>query len=103
MLDFGGQLVSTVITTKMYITMHLDAMSSSLFASYCVIDTTDHKNFGTYFESFVHISLTSTSRRAAVSHDKLAKNWGIHLDHAFATIQHTTKRGVCIIANSALL
>ncbi len=48
------------------------------------------------------VSLTSTGRRAVVSHDKLAKCWGIHLDRAKATMQCTTQRGVCTIANPAL-
>ncbi len=72
------------------------------FACYCVIDTTDGKNFGTFLEFFECISLKNTSSRAAVSHDKLAKYWGIHLDHANATIKCTTQRGVCTIENPAL-
>ncbi len=53
--------------------MHMNAVSSSLFASYCAVDATDDDNFGTYLESFVQISLSITSRKACVSHDKLAK------------------------------
>ncbi len=73
MLDFRGQLVSTVTMTMGQITMQVNAVCSSPFASYCVVDATDDNNFGIYLESFVQISLTSTSRRAAVNYDKLAK------------------------------
>ncbi len=44
-------------------------MGTLPFATYCVISVTDYLNFGTYLESFVQMSLTSTSRRAAISHD----------------------------------
>ncbi len=71
MLDFKGQLVSTVTMKRGQITMQVNAVCSSLFASYCVIDVTDDNNFGIYLESFVQISLTSTNRRAAVSYDGL--------------------------------
>ncbi len=91
MLDFRGQIVSTVTTTRGQIIMLVNAVCSSPFASYCVIDATDNNNFGIYLESFVQISLTSTSRRAAVSYDKLAKHWGIHPDRAKATVQRTTQ------------
>ncbi len=64
MLDFREQIVSTVTTTRGQITMQVNAVCSSPFASYCVVDATDDDNFGTYLESFVQISLTSTSRRA---------------------------------------
>ncbi len=102
MLNFGGKIVSTVTTTIGQITMQVNAVCSSPFASYCVIDTTDGNNFGIYLESYVCISLTSTSRRTTVSHNKLAKGWGIHLDWAKAMVQHTTQHGVRTIANPAL-
>ncbi len=73
MLNFGGQIISTVTMTSGQITMQLNAVCSSPFASYCVVDATDDNNFGIYIESYVHISLTTTSRRAAVNYDKLAK------------------------------
>ncbi len=82
--------------------MQVNVVCSSPFASYCVIDATDDNNFGIYLESFVQVSLTSTSRRAAVSYDELAKHWGIHLDRAKATVQRTTQRGVHTIASPAL-
>ena len=82
--------------------MHVNAVSSSPFASYCVVDATDDDNFGIYLESYVQISLTSTSRRPAVSHDELAKRWGIDPDRAKATVQRTTQRGVRTIANPAI-
>ncbi len=82
--------------------MWVNAVCSSPFASYCVVDTTDDNNFRIYLESFVLISLTSTSRRAAVSHNELVKHWGIHPDHVKATVQRTTQRGVHILANPAL-
>ncbi len=82
--------------------MQVNAVCSSLNASYCVIDATDDINFSIYLESFVQISLTNTSRKAAVSHDELAKRWGIYLDRAKATVQCTTQRGVHTIANPGL-
>ncbi len=91
MLDFRGRIVSTVTTTRGQIIMQVNAVCSSPFASYCVVDATDDDNFGIYLESFVQISLTSTSRKAAVDHHKLAKRWGIHPDHAKATIQAQCK------------
>ncbi len=102
MLDFRGHIVSIVTTIRGQITMQVDALCSSLLASYCVIDVTDANNFGILLESYVQISLTSTSRRAAISHDDLAKHWGIHLDCAKATIQCTTQRDVHTFANLAL-
>ncbi len=101
-LDFRGQIVSTVSMTRGQITMQVNAVSSSPFASYCVVDATDDDNFGISLEFFVQISLTSTSMRAAVNHDKLAKHWGISLYCAKATVQHTTQHGVCMIANPVL-
>ncbi len=82
--------------------MQVIAVSISPFASYCVIDTNDDNNFGTYLESFAQISLTSTSRRAAVSHDELEKDWDIYPDCTKATVQCTIQRGVNSIANPAL-
>ncbi len=82
--------------------MQVNAVCSSPFSSYCVVDATNDNNFGTYLELFVQISLTSTSRRSAVGHNELAKCWCIHLDHANATIQCTTQRGVHTIVNPAL-
>ncbi len=102
MLDFRGRIVSTVTMTRGQITMQVNAVCSSPFASYCVNDATDDNNFGIYLDSFVQIFLTSTSRKAAVSYDKLAKRWGIHPDHAKATLQCTTRRGIRTIANPAL-
>ncbi len=78
MLDFRGQIVSTVTTTRGQITMQVNAVCSSPFASYCVVDATDDDNFGVSLECFVLISQTSTSSKAAVDHHKLAKHWGIH-------------------------
>ncbi len=102
MLDFRGLIVSNVITTRGQITMQLNAVCSSPFASYSVVDATDVDIFGIYLESFVQISLTSTSRRAAVSNDMLAKHWGIHPDCAKSTVQCTTQRDVRTIANLPL-
>ncbi len=102
MLDFMGQIVITVTMSRGQITMQVNAVCSLPFASFCVIDATDDNNFGICLESFVQISLTSTSSRAAVSYDKLVKCWGIHPDCAKATVQRTTQRGVCTIVNSAL-
>ncbi len=102
MPDFRGQIVSTFTMTRRQITMQLDAVCSSPFASYCVVDATDDDNFGIYLESFVQITLTSTSRRAAVSYDELAKRWGIHPDRAKVTVQRTTQRSVCAKAKPAL-
>ncbi len=70
----------------------MNAVSSSPFASYCVIDATDGMIFGTYLKSFVFISKTSAIKRAGVSHNELSKLLGIHPDHAKATIQSTTQR-----------
>ncbi len=78
MFDFRGQIASTVTMTRGQIMMQVNAACSSLFASYCVINASDDNNFGIYLESFVQIFLTSTSRKAAISHDELAKHWGIH-------------------------
>ncbi len=102
MLNFRGQIISTVTMTRGQITMLVNSVCSSPFASYCVIDATDDNNFGIYLDSYVQISLTTTSRRAAINHDKLAKHWAIHLDQAKAMVQCTTQRGVCTIANPAL-
>ncbi len=93
MLDFRGQIVCTVTTTRGHIMMQVNAVCSSPFASYFVIDATNDNNFGIYLESFVQISLTSTSRKAAVDHHNLAKRWGIQPDRAKATIQRMTQRG----------
>ncbi len=102
MLNFRGHIVSTVTMTRGQITMQVNAVSSPPFSSYCVIDATDEKNFGSYLELFVQISLTSTTRRAAVNHDNLAKNWGIHPDHAKAMVQCTNQYCVCTIVNPVL-
>ncbi len=102
MLDFRGQIISTVTTTRGQITMQVKTVCSSPFASYCVIDATDDDNFGIYLESIVQISLTSTCRRAAINHDKLAKHWGIHPNCAKAMVECTTQQGVRTIANPAL-
>ncbi len=83
--------------------MHVNTLSSLPFKSYWVVDATDEDNFGTYLESFVQISLTSTNRRTAVGHDRSAKHCSIHLDCAKAMVQRTTQRGICSIANPALL
>ncbi len=90
MLDFRKHIVSTVTMTRGQITMHVNIVSNSPFATNCVVDATDDENFGTYLKLFVHVSLTSTSRRASMSHDKLTKHWGIHPDCANAKIQCTT-------------
>ncbi len=90
MLNFRGHIVSTVTTARGQITMHVSAVASSLFATYCVFDATDTNNFGTYLESFEQISLTSTSMRPAIDHDKLAIHWGIPPDCAKAMVQWTT-------------
>ncbi len=47
--------------------MQVNAVASSPFAIYCVVDASNDE-------------YSSTSRRAAVSHDMLAKYWGISLD-----------------------
>ncbi len=70
-LYFRGCVVSTFTITREKIMMHEKAVSSSPFAPYCVFDVTDDENFCTYLASFVHISLTSTSRISVVSHDSL--------------------------------
>ncbi len=72
MLDFRGQNVSTVTTTRGQITRQVNAVCNSLFAPCFIVDASDDNNFGIYLESYVQISLTSTSRRAAVSHNMLA-------------------------------
>ncbi len=97
MLNFRGCVISTVMMTKGQITMHVNAVVSSPFASYSVIDVVDDDNFGPYLESFLQISLTSTSRMPAISHDKLAKCWGVHPNCAKATVHQTTQRGVHMI------
>ncbi len=102
MLNFRGHIVSTVTMTRGQMIMQVNAVCSSPFASYCVVDATDDNNFGIYLESSVQIPLTSTNRKAAIDHHKLAKHWGIHPDHAKATIQFTTQWGVCTIANPVL-
>ncbi len=53
MLNIRGQIVSTVTMTRGQITMQVNAVCSSLFASYCVVEATDDKNLGIYLESFV--------------------------------------------------
>ncbi len=90
MLDFRGHIVGTVTTTRGQIMMHENAVCNSLFAPYCVVDATDDDNFGIYLESFVQISLTSISRRAAVSHDELAKCWGIRPRSQYNTLPRVT-------------
>ncbi len=102
MLNFRGKIVSTVTTSRGQITMQVNAVCSSLFTSDCVIDATDDNNFDIYLESFVQISLTSTSRRAAISHDELAKCRDIHPDHVKAMVQRTTQKGAQTKANPAL-
>ncbi len=102
MFDFRGQTVSSDTMKRGQITMQVHSVCSSPFTSYCVIDVTDDNNFGIYLESFVQISLTSTSRRAAIGHDELAKRWGIHLGRAKATVQCNTQRGVRMIVNPDL-
>ncbi len=87
MLDFRGCNVSTVTMTRGQITMQVNAVCSSPFATYCVIDATDNNNFGISLESFVQISLPNTIRRAAISHDELSKCWVIHPDCAKAMVQ----------------
>ncbi len=64
-LDFWGHIVGTITMTRGQITMHVNVLSNSQFTSYCVVDASNDNNFGMYLESFVQISLTSTSRRAA--------------------------------------
>ncbi len=91
-LDFRGHIVSTVTTTRGQITLQVNAVCRSPFAPSCVIDTTDDNNFSIYLESYVQISLTSTSRRTAVIHDMLAKCWGINPDCAKDTVQCSTQR-----------
>ncbi len=100
MLDFRGHIVSTVTTIRGQITIQVNAVRSSLFASYYVVDATDDNNI--YLEPFVQMSLNSTSRRAAISHDEIAKRWGIHPDCVKAMVQCTTERGVCMIVNPTL-
>ncbi len=99
MIDFRGCIISTVTTTRGQIIMYVNVMSHSLFASIYVVNVTNHKNFGTYLESFVKISLTSTSMRAAISNDELAKCWGIHPYCVKAMVQCTTQRGVHKVAD----
>ncbi len=53
MLNFKGQIVSTVTTTRGQIMMQVNAVSSSLFTSNCVIDATDENNFVIYLKLFV--------------------------------------------------
>ncbi len=77
MLNFWGQIISIVKKTRGQFDMYVNVLSSSSFESYHVIEATDDKNFGTYLKSFVQISLISTVMRAAVSHNKLAKHWGV--------------------------
>ncbi len=50
MLDFRGCIVNIVTATWGQLVMHVNVVSSSPFASYCVIDTTDDENFGTYLK-----------------------------------------------------
>ncbi len=97
-----GQIVSTVTTTRGQITMQMNAIASSLFAFYGVIDATDSNSFGTYLKSFAQISLTSTCRRPAISYVDLVTHWDIHPNCAMVTVQWTTQRGVNKIANPAL-
>ncbi len=61
MLNFRGQIVSTVTMTRRQITVQVNAVCSSP-ASYFIVDATDDNNFGIYLESYIHISLTTTSR-----------------------------------------
>ncbi len=102
MLNFRRQIVGTVITTRGKITMQVNTVCSSPFASYCVIDAADDNNFGIYLKSYIQVYLSTTSKRAAVSHDELATHWSIHPDHAKAVVQYTTQQGVHTIANPAL-
>ncbi len=75
--------------------MHMNDVASLLFASYCVVDTTDDNSFGTYLESFVQISLI----RLAGCQLSVMTN---QHNHAKATVQWNTQRGVWMIANPAL-
>lgn len=63
-----GKIVSTVKKTSGQFTMQVNTVASSSFSFYCVVDTIDESNFGTYLKSFVQISLASTLKKAAVSH-----------------------------------
>ena len=80
MLDYRGRIVAKLESSRGHVTMQVSAVVSELHAEYCIIDVTDDENFGIYLESFVQISLTSTSEKAAVSYDVLAERWGIHPD-----------------------
>ncbi len=66
--------------------MHVNDMVSSPFTDYCIIDVTD-LNFGTYLVPFVQISVTSNSRRTAVSRNMLAKCQGLQPDFEKAMVQ----------------
>ncbi len=46
MLNFRGQIVSNVTTTRGQITMQVNAVCSSLAVSYSVVGATDDNNFG---------------------------------------------------------
>ncbi len=52
MLNFRGQIVSTVTSTRGQITMQVNATSSSLVTSYCVVDATENDNFGIHLDRF---------------------------------------------------
>ncbi len=66
MFDLRGSIIITFTITRGQITMHVNAVASSLFATYCVVDAIDDDNFGTCLESFIQISLTSIIRMPAV-------------------------------------
>ncbi len=90
MLNIRVCIISCVTMTRKHITMHANAVARSSFADYYVISVTDDLNFGTYWDLFVQISLTSTSRRAVVSHDVLAKCSDIQPICVKAMVQQTT-------------
>ncbi len=53
MLDFGGHIVSNVTTIRGQMIMQMNAVCTSLFAPFCIIDATDDDNFGIYLDSYV--------------------------------------------------
>ncbi len=102
MLDFRGFNVSTGIKTGGLITVQVNPVVSLPFRDCCVVDATNDINFGTYINSFVQILMACHSSRVAVSCNMNAKHWGIQQDSENATVQQTTLRGVCHMANPAL-
>jgi hypothetical protein len=76
---------------RMIATVHITPYDDfSLASDYKTDPNTDQINSGARYLS----SLTTAERRSAITPEILAKRWGIGLNTAAETLQHTTQEGV---------